>query len=115
MEKQNWQITFTWIQAHVRHYGNKLADKLAKEAAGKDILPYNRIPLCEIAQQLRETSLEKWQKQCDSITKEFFPIIKDRLETKITLTPNFTALVTSHEKTKSYLRRFKIIKSPDWP
>ena len=26
---------------------------------------------------------------------------KDRLNTKITLTPNFTALVTSHGKTKS--------------
>jgi len=43
----------------VGHYGNELADKLAKEAAGKDIISYNRIPICEIAQQLRETSLKK--------------------------------------------------------
>jgi len=48
-------------------------------------------------------------------TKEFFPNIKDRLNTKITFTPNFTALVTSHGKTKSYLHRFKIIESPDCP
>ena len=120
MEKQNWHITFTWIRAHVGHYGNELADKLAKEAAGKDIISYNRTPMCEIAQQMRETSLENWQRQWDSTTKasttkEFFPNIKDRLETKITITPNFTALVTSHGKTKSYLHRFKIIESPDCP
>ena len=33
----------------------------------------------------------------------------------ITLTPNFTAFVTSHGKTKSYLHRFNIIESPDCP
>ena len=58
--------------------------------------------------------------QWDSITKarttkEFFPTIKDRLETKITLTTNFTAFVTAHGKNKSYLQRFKIIESPDCP
>ena len=37
VEKQNWHITLTWIRAHIGHYGNELADKLAKEAAGKDI------------------------------------------------------------------------------
>jgi ribonuclease HI len=61
MEKQNWHITFTWIRAHVGHYGNELADKLAKEVAGKDIISYNRNSMCEIAQQLRGTSLKKWQ------------------------------------------------------
>jgi hypothetical protein len=31
-----------------------------------------------------------------TVTKEFFPKIKDRLKMKITLTPNFTAMVTAH-------------------
>ena len=120
LAKHNWHITFTWIRAHVGHYGNELADKLAKEAAGKDAISYNRIPICEIAQQLRENSLKKWQLQWDRTTKaqttrQFFPNIKDRLDTAIILTPNFTAFVTSHGKTKSYLHRFKILESPDCP
>jgi len=45
----------------------------------------------------------------------FFPNIKDSLKTKITITTHFTAFVTSHGKTKSYLHRFKIIESPDCP
>jgi hypothetical protein len=48
-------------------------------------------------------------------TKQFFPIIKDGLTNKIKLTPNFTAIITAHGKTKAYLRRFKIIESPEYP
>ena len=44
--------------------------------------------------------------------KEFFPDIKDRLKNKINITPNFTAFVTAHGKTKAYLHRFKIIECP---
>jgi hypothetical protein len=33
----------------------------------------------------------------------------------INLTPNFTAFVTAHGKTKAYLHRFKIIESPECP
>jgi ribonuclease HI len=120
LAKHNWLITFTWIRAHAGHYGNELADKLAKEAARRDAITYNRIPKCEIAQQLRKNSLEKWQSLWDSTTKaqttkEFFPNIKERLGTLARITPNLTALVTAHGKTKSYLHRFKIIASPDCP
>ena len=48
-------------------------------------------------------------------TKEFLPNIKDRLKTKINLTPNFTAMTTAHGKTSSYPHRFKIIESPKNP
>jgi len=33
----------------------------------------------------------------------------------INLTPNFTAMVTGHGKSNSYLHRFKIIKAPTCP
>jgi hypothetical protein len=78
------------------------------------------IPKNVIAQQVRDQIITKWQIQWDnttkgSATKQFFPIIKDRLTTKIKLTPNFTAVVTAHGKTKAYLHRFKIIESPECP
>ena len=37
--------------------------------------------------------------------------MKDRLNTKIKVTPNFSAIVTAHGKTKAYIHRFKIIES----
>ena len=72
----------------------------------------------EIKHQEREKSIENWQQQWDNttkglVTKEFFPNIKDRLKIKINLSPNFKAMVTAHGKTRSYLHRFKIIKSPE--
>jgi hypothetical protein len=58
------------------------------------------IPKSEIVQQMRDQSMAKWQTQWDRATKrlttkQFIPIIKDRLTTKLKLTPNFTALVNS--------------------
>ena len=103
LEKHNWTITFTWIKAHVGIYGNELADKLAKEATRKDSISFKRIPKSEVVQQLREQSIAKWKNQSDrttkgQATKQFFPVIKDRLTNKIKLTPNFTAIVTAHGK-----------------
>jgi hypothetical protein len=93
-----------------------LQDKLAKEPARNDDISFNIIPKNEIVLQVRDQSIAKWQNQWDRTTKglakkQFFPIIKDRLTTKIKLTPNFTAIVTAHGTTKTYLHRFKIIVS----
>jgi hypothetical protein len=75
-------------------------------AARNDDISFDRIPKSEIIQQVRYQSIAKWQIRWDRTTKglrtkQFFPIIKDRLTTKIKLTPNFTALVTAHGKTKA--------------
>jgi ribonuclease HI len=120
LEEENWDIECTWIKAHVGHYENELADNLAKEATRNSDICYNKIPKSKIEHQEREKSIEKWQQQWDNSTKElvakeFFTNIKDRLKIKINLTPNFTAMVTAHGKTRSHLHRFKIIESPECP
>jgi hypothetical protein len=37
------------------------------------------------------------------------PTVEQRLKLKIPIMPEFTAIVTRHGKTKSYLHRFKVI------
>ena len=104
LEKEKWNIEYTWIKAHAGHYGNELADKFAKEAARNSDTYYNKIPKSETEHQEREKSIEKWHQEWDNttkgfVTKEYFPNIKDRLKMRIKLTPNFTAMVTAHGKT----------------
>jgi len=120
LENRKWTITFTWIKAHAGIYGIELADKLAKVAARNNDISFDRIPKSEIVQQIRDHSIFKWQNQWDRTTKgltkkQFFSILKERLTTKINLTPNFTALVTAHGKTNAYLHHFKITESPECP
>jgi hypothetical protein len=67
---------------------------------------FDKIPKSAIVQEVRDQSIAKWQTQWDhttkrSTTKQFFPIIKDRLTIKIKLTTNFMAIVTAHSKTKA--------------
>jgi uncharacterized protein YndB with AHSA1/START domain len=114
LEKENWHIEYTWIKAHAGHERNELADKLAKQATRECEICYSTFPRSEIEHQEREISIKKWQQLWDNTTKgtatkEFFPKIKDRLKMKLNLTSNFTAMVTAHGKTRSYLHRFKII------
>ena len=41
--------------------------------------------------------------------------ISDRIKAKLQVTPNFTALVSGHGKTRAYLHRFKVMESPICP
>ena len=109
-------LKFTWIKTHAGHSGNELADKLAKEDTKSREICFNKIPYSEIARQERQKSIAKWQQQWNDskkgrVTKEYFLGVKERLKKKIKLSPNFTAMVTAHGKTKAYLHRFKIIQS----
>jgi len=69
---------------------------------------------------LVEMSVEKWQRKWDQttkgkITKEYFPIVADRLNMKINITHNFTSMVTGHRNIRSYLHRFKTLETPTCP
>ena len=64
--------------------------------------------------------VEKWQREWDQTTKgrptkEYFPVVTDRLKMKINITKNFTSMVTGHGNIRSYLHRFKIIETPICP
>ena len=116
LTEQNWTIHFKRVKAHIGIEGNETADKVAKEAAKEDenlYAVYSRIPITAAASDITKKGLEQWQQQWDTTAKgaecrSFFPIVEQRLKQKKPLTPEFTALVTGHGKTKSYLHRFKL-------
>ena len=63
---------------------------------------------------------EKWQREWDkttkgAITKEYFPVVTERLKMKISISQNSTTMVTGHGKIRSYLHRFKISETPICP
>jgi hypothetical protein len=70
-----------------------------------------------VISELGEISVEKWQREWNQttkgkITKEYFPVVDDRLNMKINITHNFTFMVTGHGNIKSYLHRFKMLETP---
>jgi hypothetical protein len=114
LESCNWIVAFAWVKAHAGILGSELANKLAKTAARvKDkTIFYSRIPLSTLFRELEEESKLKWQQNCEESpkateTEQFYPSLTDRLKSKIHITPNFTAMVSGHGKTRAYLHRFK--------
>jgi hypothetical protein len=107
MEMQNWKIDLNWIKAHAGRHGNEVADQLAKEAAtSREINEcYKRTPKSAVLSGLNEHSVTKWQGEWDltakgATKKSFFPKIADRSKLKITITSNFTKMVTGHSSIK---------------
>jgi len=112
MGTTNRTIQFCWVKAHVGVQGNELADTLAKEAATNADLTesYKKVPKSVVV------SVETWQWEWDltrgEITKEYFPVVADRLNTSINITPNLTTIVTGQGNIRSYLHRFERIDTP---
>jgi len=104
------------VKAHIGVEGNEAADKLAKEAARDENdqnIVYDKIPTTTVATEINKQGTIKWQCQWNNSQKgalyrSFFPVVEQRLKTKLTITPEFTAITTVHGKTKFYLYRFKL-------
>jgi hypothetical protein len=83
-------------------------------------LVYDKIPTETIITEGKENEIPNWQEQWTSSTKGavsklFFPYIKERMQTMIPISAEFTAMVTGHGLTRSYLHRFKIIPNSTCP
>jgi hypothetical protein len=95
----------------------------AKEAAQDEEdrnFVYDRIPISTIASSVKEEGLKKWQAQWEraekgAICRSFFPAIEQGLKLRIPVTPEFTAIISSHGKTKAYFNRFKLTDNPMCP
>ena len=122
MGKISGKINFCWVKAHIGIRGNEITDARAKEAAtNKDITEcFKKVPKSVVKSELEGISVEKWQREWDQTTKgrttkEYFPVVAERLKMKINTTQNFTSMVTGHGNIRSYLHRFKIIQTPICP
>ena len=121
LRRSNWTVEFSWIKSHADNPGNELADHLAKDAASNKNTPvvFDRIPNT-LYKELEDETIQKWQEQWDrcnkaAITKQFFPNVGDRVHRTININPNFTAWVSGHGKTQSYLHRFNISQTATCP
>ena len=111
------------MKAHAAIEGKEVADTLAKEAAQEvedRNCVYDKIPVSTIASRVKKEGLRKWQELWERAVKgaiwgAFFPKVEKRLRLRIQITPEYTAIVSGHGKTKAYLNRFKIIDEPMCP
>jgi len=90
-----------------------LADTLAKETATNADLTesYKKVPKNVVI------SVETWQREWNltrrgEFTKVYFPIVADRLNTSLNITPNLTTIVTGQGNIRSYLHGFERIEPP---
>jgi hypothetical protein len=113
---QNWLIHFGWVKA-LWNRGKRTGRPSCQRGSRRR----GRTAYC-IRQDTANNSCH-WPKEGrtrkvaetmakqnkGAICRSFFPTIEHRLMLRIPITSKFTAIVSGHRKTKSYLQRFKII------
>jgi hypothetical protein len=84
LEQTEWKIHFCWFKPHVGILEKDLADTLAKDTATNlDIAEcYNRVPKSAAKRELKDRSVNKWQRDWNrstkgKITKDYFPIVAE--------------------------------------
>jgi ribonuclease HI len=123
LTKQNWTIHFGWVKSHIGKEGNELADRLAKAAAADAAelkVEYKKTTKSTIATELMKEVIAKWQRLWErtnkgALCRSFLLSVEQRLQANLPISPAFTAIVSGHGKTKSYLHRFRIIDSQMCP
>jgi hypothetical protein len=76
---------------------------------------YNKIQI-SITTRVKEGGPKKWEKaEKGALCTTFFPMVQRRLNIEIPITPEFTAIVSDHRKTNTYLHRFKLTVKPVCP
>jgi hypothetical protein len=115
LEDLRWTAFFNWVKAHVRILGNEMPDRLAKKMAmdDKGEIVYDKIPRQTIITEKMEIGITRWHEQWTSSTKRavsklYFPYIREIIKIMLPISAEFTAMVTGHGLTRSYLHRFKI-------
>ena len=103
---------FGWVKGQAGIEGNELEDRLATETAVEDgPAIYNKKPREVIITREKENGLHMWQWQWTNtvkgaVTKACFPSVRNRLQQKIAVFPEFTTILTGRGKLRSYLHRF---------